>query len=383
MFLFQRTCSFATTVFLLIALVGAQTCYAPDGSETTDIPCDTGSFPTFCCPVISACLSNGLCQTKNNGPLGRGTCTDQTWKSTACTHQCISESEGGSTNVIQCFPNSLGNFCCANPSTSRSTACCNDENNLFHLGDLASASSLPWATSVTENPTSVATLSSPSETSVSPTTSAGTVPLATTPGGGSTSPAPSTTVIAAGTVTAISDSGSLSPSLSSNSTGHSGVTGNGTTTSSSPLPTGAKVGIAIGVALAAIIIAFIITAAINVLRRKLRDEETQRHVDDLLARQSTTINAVNKGLRDGNIISMGAVKMQPQAGFESDHAPIPVTPHTQTADGSFMKQTININVRGEEQQEYRKHPPTRPRVAANFTPGIPAPHSYQPSRPYP
>jgi hypothetical protein len=75
---------------LMFSAVARAQCYAPDGTEyNSDMPCDTGSFPTFCCPTGTTCYSNGLCMNPG-GLFGRGTCTDETYKSDACTQECIS-----------------------------------------------------------------------------------------------------------------------------------------------------------------------------------------------------------------------------------------------------------------------------------------------------
>lgn len=87
--LFLACNHFTFTAFgRLCGMSAAQQCYAPNGSPTSDVPCDTGSSPTFCCPSGTKCQSNGLCQ-NTGGQLSRGSCTDETYESQACTQQCI------------------------------------------------------------------------------------------------------------------------------------------------------------------------------------------------------------------------------------------------------------------------------------------------------
>lgn len=68
-------------------------CYYVDGTEAgIDYPCNPDAENSFCCgmsPWGFACLENGLCQSED-GKIVRGSCTDKTWKSDACTKLCMS-----------------------------------------------------------------------------------------------------------------------------------------------------------------------------------------------------------------------------------------------------------------------------------------------------
>lgn len=72
-----------------VSYVKGQTCYYPNGnaSTSTDFPCSLEA-DSPCCPQGWQCLSNGLCYLENENYLGRYTCTDQTWQSTACPQIC-------------------------------------------------------------------------------------------------------------------------------------------------------------------------------------------------------------------------------------------------------------------------------------------------------
>jgi hypothetical protein len=72
--------------------IAANTCYFPNGTPSTDEPCDPDALFTQCCGSRSACLTNGLCSLEATNITGieyaRGTCTDKTWGSSLCPQQC-------------------------------------------------------------------------------------------------------------------------------------------------------------------------------------------------------------------------------------------------------------------------------------------------------
>jgi hypothetical protein len=69
-------------IMLLTTVVSAQQCYTPDGSASTDVPCNSSAPFSACCTSTGYCLSNGLCI--DSGIISRGSCTDKTWKSGSC-----------------------------------------------------------------------------------------------------------------------------------------------------------------------------------------------------------------------------------------------------------------------------------------------------------
>lgn len=67
----------------------AQKCYVPNGDEIPDTPCSPTSSnqASACCSPHHTCLSNGLCL-QADMTVNRGSCTDQTWKSSRCAQWC-------------------------------------------------------------------------------------------------------------------------------------------------------------------------------------------------------------------------------------------------------------------------------------------------------
>ncbi len=69
----------------------SQTCYYPDGQETTAlIPCNASLPATSCCKDSDVCLKNGLCFSPGLGSVVRRGCTDKMWNSTECAGICSS-----------------------------------------------------------------------------------------------------------------------------------------------------------------------------------------------------------------------------------------------------------------------------------------------------
>lgn len=66
-------------------------CFYPDGSRIfADIPClRNGDEDSVCCGPVATCLSNKICWDGGSGYV-RGSCTDPTWKSSACPQFCLS-----------------------------------------------------------------------------------------------------------------------------------------------------------------------------------------------------------------------------------------------------------------------------------------------------
>jgi len=69
----------------------ATTCFARDGTPSSDIPCASGSDVSMCCGSGSTCYSNGMCgpvSRSGNRALSLGSCTDHTWNSQKCLDVC-------------------------------------------------------------------------------------------------------------------------------------------------------------------------------------------------------------------------------------------------------------------------------------------------------
>ncbi len=84
---------------LCVAFISAVSaiCYYPDASTAPqDTPCLNSAGDTFCCGEGYVCLSNRICKSvaATNDPNSqstyvRGSCTDPTWRSSACPSFCI------------------------------------------------------------------------------------------------------------------------------------------------------------------------------------------------------------------------------------------------------------------------------------------------------
>lgn len=86
----------AILAHLLASTVIASNCYFPQGDiGVNDVVCFPLSQESFCCGPGYACLENQLCMKTAeandglpNGFLNRGSCTDQSFNSTACPQFC-------------------------------------------------------------------------------------------------------------------------------------------------------------------------------------------------------------------------------------------------------------------------------------------------------
>ncbi|CAK3931701.1 Hypothetical predicted protein [Lecanosticta acicola] len=103
---------------LLTALVDAQQCYYPDGAPSEDTPCSDGEGASSCCGSGSFCMDNGLCF--GGGLVSRGSCTDKSWKSEACTGYCKADFPSGSIPLMPCSSSTF--VCGLSASCSNTTA---------------------------------------------------------------------------------------------------------------------------------------------------------------------------------------------------------------------------------------------------------------------
>ncbi|KAM3418705.1 hypothetical protein BST61_g4682 [Cercospora zeina] len=83
----------------------APKCYYPDGTASTDVPCNAkaaaaaGGY-SACCSESSYCMDNGLCL--DTGILKRMSCTDKTFKDKTCPQYCITDNMGDPYAVTPC-----------------------------------------------------------------------------------------------------------------------------------------------------------------------------------------------------------------------------------------------------------------------------------------
>ncbi|KAF2115429.1 hypothetical protein BDV96DRAFT_78402 [Lophiotrema nucula] len=107
-------------------------CYYPDGSLSSDLPCDPATANTMCCELGSYCTNTNLCIKRGhlNGTGDvpsdnlylRGSCTDRRWTSPECFEYCRHDNPQGSENVLYC---GNGIFSCA-AHRLNSTSCGTD-----------------------------------------------------------------------------------------------------------------------------------------------------------------------------------------------------------------------------------------------------------------
>lgn len=91
--------AFALCIFwsLFLSTFATAICYYPNQKIADDVPCSDSGEHISCCGKGYACLSNKVCrmshQDANGAPLpytyGRGSCTDQDWRSQACPNFCL------------------------------------------------------------------------------------------------------------------------------------------------------------------------------------------------------------------------------------------------------------------------------------------------------
>ncbi len=84
--------------FLLVVHSCTANCFVPNGTDRSTfpgigprdyLPCDATAEVSMCCAigrqgVVDKCLPGGLCKNPDNGYYYRESCTDKTWKSSAC-----------------------------------------------------------------------------------------------------------------------------------------------------------------------------------------------------------------------------------------------------------------------------------------------------------
>ncbi|KAB5533638.1 hypothetical protein GE09DRAFT_1144612 [Coniochaeta sp. 2T2.1] len=188
------------------AVVGAQTCYYPNGAIASDqVPCSDAQF-SACCHRNAICLSNNLCMgIKQPFTLGRGSCTDPEWQSERCPQQCqTAQPASGCSIILLNSTAGVNSYCCNSLvlSPGKDQPVC-DVGSPFFLPDAtpvegrgalaaiantnppSSTSSTP-SSSETSSPASLSTSTTsqcPSTTAVSPACgpSNGTAPVADKP----------------------------------------------------------------------------------------------------------------------------------------------------------------------------------------------------------
>ncbi|KAE9378328.1 hypothetical protein N431DRAFT_554557 [Stipitochalara longipes BDJ] len=188
-----------------------------------------------------------------------GSCTDQSFSGGSCFRYC----PAGSNNIVACRPQSKGNYCCG---TNQS--CCSSGQDVFQLGVLAQASSIPFTTLT----------GIPSSTTESATTTQSST-LST-----SLSVATSTTEQTSATANFFEASPTAVPTSSAVNT-----------PPSSGIKTGTKVGITVGVIGGFAIVGFLVYFLIFLLKRHKQEKYNAERVAQIQAKVRGTFNSENSG----------------------------------------------------------------------------------------
>ncbi|KAL7934403.1 hypothetical protein V8C35DRAFT_302496 [Trichoderma chlorosporum] len=128
----MKTLIFINTFLQLLVPCSAaiKQCYYPDGSPSSNFPCDPNAQQSACCGggLGATCLSNKLCQS-NDGNIIRGSCSDKNWASPQCANFCLSADTGG-TDLISCsnVTNSDTSYCC-----DHTNGCCDSGAGRFNV----------------------------------------------------------------------------------------------------------------------------------------------------------------------------------------------------------------------------------------------------------
>ncbi|KAK6339629.1 hypothetical protein TWF718_009025 [Orbilia javanica] len=114
-------------------------CYFPDGSQSSDQPCDTSASNSMCCAVGTSCLMNGVCHsftTVNQeyvSTYARGSCTDQSWGSSACINECIYEGTYDQWGPLIPCSNNFDAFFCYFQEGNNDGEHCEERSDVFTL----------------------------------------------------------------------------------------------------------------------------------------------------------------------------------------------------------------------------------------------------------
>ena len=126
-------------------------CYYPDGTSISpqDVPCSDDGGDSTCCGPGYACLSNKICMATSatandehgNPPSKyvRGSCTDKTWRSSACPAFCLNPNKpnqdliSGGEGMAKC-PNTSDDVYYCVDFNQHAVDCSNNQNVLRFPG---------------------------------------------------------------------------------------------------------------------------------------------------------------------------------------------------------------------------------------------------------
>lgn len=117
-------------------------CYYPNGDTAPqDTPCTDATAQSACCGEGYACLSNGICEATGDelqkpdaSTYVRGSCTDQTWRSSDCPNFCVNseyDDTAGGEGMGKCVGTTAVLFYCID---GQSVNCTTQENVLLFEG---------------------------------------------------------------------------------------------------------------------------------------------------------------------------------------------------------------------------------------------------------
>ncbi|OCL01450.1 hypothetical protein AOQ84DRAFT_6704 [Glonium stellatum] len=137
------------TLCLLVGVSAASntTCYYPDGLESKGLPCNPTADVSTCCGPGFICLGNDLCTPGPNDrktydyKFYRSSCTDATWKSSACPNFCLGPLDDiDSGQGLESCSGSPDQYCCG-----RGYDCCRNSTNVFTLGVADIITTIPYS----------------------------------------------------------------------------------------------------------------------------------------------------------------------------------------------------------------------------------------------
>ncbi|MCJ1433409.1 hypothetical protein MMC27_002769 [Xylographa pallens] len=172
----------------LASAASSSICYASDGVQSANFPCNPDQTDSACCMPGFECISNGLCAPGPNitgtiTPFYVGDCTDPTFSSPECLKECA---DSGGNGVQPCANAGPGNFCCYGLSNAD---CCSNSTLVFNLGvgTIVSVSSMASTTmtSTTSMASTTSTTSSAGTTTSAPSVTSS-APAATSSAAAST-----------------------------------------------------------------------------------------------------------------------------------------------------------------------------------------------------
>jgi hypothetical protein len=101
-------------------------CFYPNGGRAEgDYACNLTAEVSFCYAIGYSCLENKICARSGDVPYNRGSCTDQTWRSSDCPQFCRDSPPDGGSWLSNC-ERWVGDksVCCYATSTPEESDCC-------------------------------------------------------------------------------------------------------------------------------------------------------------------------------------------------------------------------------------------------------------------